>query len=224
MTQLRAALFDFDGTLCDSFATIARLIAQSCQHIGVPIPEADRVRANIGRGLLTLAEDYTGGDKGLAEQLFHTYRALNAKEISTRNRTPEPLYEGAYDAVASLQAEGWLTAIVTNKGRAGLDYLIEAHQLSGLFDVTLTIDEVTGKPAPDMAIEAMRRLGTDPAETVLVGDTLSDAGCASAARIAFAGVSWGCQDISQLQQAGAAIILPDFADISSRLASVLGGR
>ena len=82
MTPLRAALFDFDGTLCDSIATIIRLVQLACEEIGVPVPTTSTIRGNIGRGFENLAEDYTGGDDQLAAQLFQTYRQINSREIA----------------------------------------------------------------------------------------------------------------------------------------------
>lgn len=222
MTPLRAALFDFDGTLCDSIATIIRLVQLACEEIGVPVPAASTIRSNIGRGFENLAEDYTGGDNQLAGQLFQTYRQINSREIAGGQRQPEPLFEGAREALASLQAEGWLTGIVTNKGRAGLDYLLEAHNLKPLLDVSLTVDEVTPKPAPDMALEAMRRLGSEKLDTLLIGDTQIDAGCAANAGIGFVGVGWGCHGRDLLEAAGARSILPDLDHLPERLEEALG--
>ena len=224
MTPLRAALFDFDGTLCDSIATIIRLVQLACEEIGVPVPTTSTIRGNIGRGFENLAEDYTGGDDQLAAQLFQTYRQINSREIAAGQRQPEPLYDGAREALASLQAEGWLTGIVTNKGRAGLDYLLEAHNLKPLLDVSLTVDEVTPKPAPDMALEAMRRLGSEKLDTLLIGDTEIDAGCAANAGIGFVGVGWDCHGSAVLETAGARAILPDFDQLPLRLEQALGAR
>jgi len=222
MTKLRAALFDFDGTLCDSIATIIRLVQLACEEIGVPVPIASTIRGNIGRGFENLAEDYTGGDEQLATRLFQTYRQINSREIAAGHRQPEPLYDGAKEALTSLQAGGWLTGIVTNKGRAGLDYLLEAHHLKPLLDVSLTVDEVTPKPAPDMALEAMRRLGSEKMDTLLIGDTQIDAGCAANAGIGFIGVGWGCHGSAVLDAAGARAILPDFDHLPERLEQALG--
>ena len=61
-----------------------------------------------------------------------------------------------------------------------------------------------------MALAAMDRLGVDKANTLLVGDTEIDAGCAANAGIGFIGVSWGYHSPDILQQCGALTILQDF--------------
>ena len=52
MSDLKIALFDFDGTLCDSASSIVRLTHIACKKADVPLPDEQQIRDNIGEGLL----------------------------------------------------------------------------------------------------------------------------------------------------------------------------
>ena len=161
MTDLRIALFDFDGTLIDSANTIIRLSRLACEMAGARVPSEEEVRSNIGQGLMVAALSYADGDEALAQVIFDTYRAQTRLELSAKDKQVDPLFEGAETALRALAAQGWLLGIVTNKGRHGLNALLDHYGLTALFDITLTADDVTVKPAPDMALEALSRTGTE---------------------------------------------------------------
>ena len=213
MGDLRIALFDFDGTLIDSANTIIRLSRLACEMAGARVPSEDEVRANIGQGLMIAALSYADGDEELAQSIFDTYRAQTRMELAAQDKVVDSLFDGAVTALRELAKQGWLLGIVTNKGRHGLNSLLDHYQLTSLFDVTFTADDVAVKPAPDMALEALSRTGVDGARAVLIGDTINDALCAKNAHIGFMGVSWGYHDDADLIEAGAFHIASDFSDL-----------
>lgn len=206
-TPLRLVLFDFDGTLCDSATTIIRLMQQACSECGLPIPGAEKIRGNIGHGVSHSALEYVNGDGEKAAVLADCYRNLSRDEYLSGTAPLDPLFAGAKNVLQELSHQGYLTGIITNKSRTGLQSLIERHGLDMLIDVSLTADDCTVKPAPDMALAAMRQMGVDKADTLLVGDTEIDAGCAVNAGIGFVGVSWGYHSPDILRKRGAISIL-----------------
>ena len=219
--SLSLVLFDFDGTLCDSATTIIRQMRCACTDIGVAAPASELVRANIGLGVEHVAHLYTGNDQEKSAQLAARYRALSAAEYTSGAAPPDSLYDGARDALIVLSDAGYLIGIATNKGRAGLTSLLERHELTSLIDVTVTPNETTAKPAPDMVIEAMKRVGVEKHRCVLVGDTRTDAGCARNAGIQFIGVNWGYNTPEKLHAEGAVAVLSDFSDLLKLLSTVL---
>ena len=217
MNDLRIALFDFDGTLIDSAKSIIRLSRLACKMAGVNVPSEEEVRANIGQGLMVAALSYADGDEALAHKIFDGYRAQARLELSAKDKDVDPLFEGVEAGLKSLIAQGWLLGIVTNKGRHGLNAMLEHYKLAHLFDVTLTADDVAVKPAPDMALEALSRTGVEANRAVFIGDTLNDAYCAGNAKVGFIAVSWGYHDDEVLKQAGAFHIASDFPDLIKAL-------
>ncbi len=214
-TPLRLVLFDFDGTLCDSAATIIRLMKQACAACDLPVPEDSFIRGNIGHGVSHAALTYADGNPEKASQLADTYRMIARDEYLGGQPPLDPLFDGAAEVLRTLQSQGYLTGIITNKSRTGLDSLITRHGLDKLVDVTISADDCAVKPAPDMAMLAMRQTGVDKANTILVGDTEIDAGCAANAGIAFIGVSWGYHSPDRLTRMGAAHILSTYDELAA---------
>ena len=221
MNDLRLALFDFDGTLCDSAATIIDTLQTAFDMHGLKAPTDSDIRGQIGASLMPIVLGFVDNDTAMAERIFHTYRDIYAKGTAREEISAPPLFAGAKEALAELQSAGWLTAIITNKGRHGLDHGMQKNDIDGLVDGSICIDEVHAKPAPDMALEMMKRFGVEAHNTILVGDTVVDAGCAANAGVTFVGVDWGYHETASLQEAGAAIILENFNGLPGVLGQVL---
>ena len=89
-----------------------------------------------------------------------------------------PLAEGAVEAVHRLEGR-WPLGLASSSNRPLIDTVLELAGLTGSFRVTVSSEEVArGKPAPDVYLEAARRLGFPPRDCVAIED--SHAGIASA--------------------------------------------
>ena len=90
-----------------------------------------------------------------------------------------PLLPGASEAVRALAAR-WPLALASSSNREIIDLVLRVAGFEDLFRVTISSDEVgRGKPAPDVYLEAARRLPADPSRCVAVED--SDNGLRAAA-------------------------------------------
>ncbi|GIR97370.1 MAG: hypothetical protein CM15mP100_5900 [Alphaproteobacteria bacterium] len=78
-TPLRLVLFDFDGTLCDSAATIIRLMKQACANV-IACSQRSFIRGNIGHGVSHARVGYADGDPE-SQRLAETYRHIAAMNI-----------------------------------------------------------------------------------------------------------------------------------------------
>jgi len=81
--------------------------------------------------------------------------------------------------------------VATGKSRLGLDEVLQAVELKGMFDGSRTADETAGKPHPRMLQELMRQFGVEPARTLMIGDTTHDLQMALNAGCPSVGVSYG---------------------------------
>src|SRR5439155_25201229 len=82
--------------------------------------------------------------------------------MEARYRERLPLIPGAREAVERLAAR-WLLALASSSNRPLIDVALELSGLAPLFQATVSSEEVArGKPAPDVYLEAARRLGVDP--------------------------------------------------------------
>ena len=213
----RLVLFDFDGTLCDSAEQIVNAVKKAGQDVGLTNIKDEQTRQYIGQGLHHLALKLSNNNNEKANEFFDAYRHNFKVTTNSGDSYLSPLFEGAQEAVTSLVKDGWLTGIITNKGRNGLNYLMQKHGIVHLFDLTFTVDEKQPKPSKEMVIDAMYDCGVQPGNTVLVGDTIYDAQCAANAGIPFVGVSWGYNSAEMLMQHGARRIINNFSQLHAIL-------
>jgi HAD superfamily hydrolase (TIGR01509 family) len=104
----------------------------------------------------------------------HSPEEINAevvRRLLETYRTHLPLMPGAVDAVRRL-AERYPLAVASSSNRPIIDAVLEIAGLAQYFDATVSSEEVPrGKPAPDVYLEAARRLGIAPERCAAVEDS-----------------------------------------------------
>jgi beta-phosphoglucomutase-like phosphatase (HAD superfamily) len=101
--------------------------------------------------------------------------------VERYGREGAPSIAGAVDAVRRIAAR-WPVALASSSHRRVIDAALDATGLSDVLQTIVSSDEVAhGKPAPDVFLEAARRLGADPATTLVVEDSLNGLRAARAA-------------------------------------------
>ncbi|HEY9239131.1 MAG TPA: HAD-IA family hydrolase [Burkholderiaceae bacterium] len=180
-------VFDWDGTLFDSTALIARCIQAACADLGAPVPSDERASYVIGMGLVQALE-YAAPElpperyKALGERYRHHYFARQHEIV---------FFDGTLAMLQALKARGHLLAVATGKSRRGLDDALNTSALRGLFDATRTADETASKPDPRMLVELMDTFAIAPQRTLMIGDTTHDLQLALNAGTASVAVSYG---------------------------------
>ena len=209
----RLALFDCDGTLVDSGATIASALAESFHRHGRVEPPVTQSRRVVGLSL-TEAMAALAPDAAAAEHdaLAGTYRDVFIA-MRAAGQVEEPLYDGIAELLDSLQGEGWLLGVATGKSDRGLRHCLSALGLLDRFVTLQTATDHPSKPSPSMALKAMAEAGVTPANTVVIGDTAFDMGMARAAGTHAIGVAWGYHPEADLIAAGAQAIAQVPADV-----------
>ena len=206
-------VFDWDGTLFDSTALIARCIQAAAADLDLPVPSDEAASHVIGLGL--------------TEALQHAVPSLPAArypELGQRyrhhyfNRQHElVLFPGTLEMLQALKARNHWLAVATGKSRRGLDEALQTVQLHGLFDATRTADETAGKPHPRMLQELMAAIGTTPARTLMVGDTTHDLQLARNAGTASVAVSFGAHAPESFAALGPLHVAHSTADLAAWL-------
>lgn len=212
--NLKLALFDYDGTIVDSAIMIVEGAIAAFRMCGLPDPNPQKVRENIGKPLAIALDEYMPpGYNVTPEQISEAYRSWYAEQgrLGLQN---EPLYTGVVDLLKELKADKWLIGIATNKSRIGLTNGLAKHNLTNFFDITLTTDENIPKPNPAMAIKAMKDLGIQDKFCVIIGDTINDIGLGVNAGIISIGVTWGYNNKDILLNAGATHLVDNASDLS----------
>ncbi len=183
-------VFDWDGTLFDSTALIARCIQAACADLGTAVPSERQASYVIGMGLAD-ALQHAAPDlpreryRELGERYRHHYFARQHEIV---------FFDGTLAMLQELRARGHRLGVATGKSRRGLDDALHGSALRGLFDATRTADETASKPDPRMLIELMHTLQVAPERTLMIGDTTHDLQLAANAGAASIGVSYGAHD------------------------------
>jgi HAD superfamily hydrolase (TIGR01509 family) len=103
------------------------------------------------------------------------------ERMEERYRERLPLIDGAVAAVERIAAR-WPLGLASSSNRPLIDLVLELSGLDRLFRATVSSEEVArGKPAPDVYLEACRRLGVEPPNAVAVEDSHAGIGAAKAA-------------------------------------------
>ena len=178
MSPVEAVVFDLDGVLVDS------------DHIWHEVREGlarerggrwtDRSEADMMGMSSTEWSQYLHDVVGLAE----LPRELNdevVRRMLDRYAQELPLIDGAADAVRRMRASFRL-ALASSSNRELIDGVLDAGDLTDLFEVTVSSEEVPrGKPAPDVFLEAARRLDVPPERCAAIEDSANGIRAAHAA-------------------------------------------
>lgn len=174
---MKTVIFDLDGTLADTSADLiaaANSRFRALGHGDLLDPVADAETAfHGGRAMLTLGftriglADIQTGVEANYHPFIDAYR--DAIDVHT------VLYPGAMDAVRRLKALGYKVGICTNKPAALAEELMTRLGVRGDFASLIGADTLpVRKPDPAPLVEAVKRAGGDPAQCVLIGDTVTD--------------------------------------------------
>ncbi|MDL2340164.1 MAG: HAD-IA family hydrolase [Pseudomonadota bacterium] len=209
----RLAIFDCDGTLVDSGATITEALGLTFEQHGIAVPPPSVGRRVIGLSLTEamagLVPDATREEHlVLAEDYKKQFIGLRAA-----GRVEEPLYPGILELLDALEGDGWLLAVATGKSDRGLRHCLEAHGLHARFVSLQTADRHPSKPHPSMIFEALADSGAAAADCLMIGDTSYDMAMAVSAGAVPVGVAWGYHDSAELVRAGAVTVAETPADI-----------
>jgi HAD superfamily hydrolase (TIGR01509 family) len=165
---IEAVVFDLDGVLLDS------------EHVWDDVRE-ELTRERGGRWRERAQADMMGMSSPEWSRYMHDVLGLRespqeindevVRRMTERYRADLPIVPGAYEAAQRLGARSRL-ALASSSNRPLIDVVLETAGLAELFEVTVSSEEVPrGKPAPDVYLEAARRLGVPAAECAAVEDS-----------------------------------------------------
>jgi len=219
----RLAIFDCDGTLVDSDATIYAALKASMEQNGfaVPPPRLSRrvVGLSLAEAMAALLPDATRETHlRLAEDYKRAFMSLRAA-----GQVEEPLFDGILELLDALEADGWLLAVATGKSDRGLRHCLDQHGLHARFVSLQTADRHPSKPHPSMAEQAIADAGATPQSTIVVGDTSFDMAMAVAAGASGIGAGWGYHEAEELIEAGAIAVAARPLDVLDLIGSRVDG-
>lgn len=204
--NIRAIIFDFDGTLAETNIDFAKMR----QRIYDLVKQWGLWEEDMGEGRYVLEVIEAARDKlppERAEQFAReAERVLVEVEMETVGNA-EP-YTGVPEALERLIECGYEIGIITRNARACVDHFLARHPLPHA--VCLTREEVElVKPDPHHLLVALSQMGLQPEEVIMVGDHRSDIECAVAAGAHAVGIYLTGTNAEQFAQLGAAASYED---------------
>ncbi len=212
---IEAVIVDLDGTMVDTMGDFAEALNRMLADLQLPAIDAQAIEPMVGKGsenLLRSVLHHVLAQQGRApaatdidnyyarawEQYQHHYLAINGRFSK--------VYEGVEQGLRQMRNLGLKMACLTNKPLSFAEPLLKAKGLRDYFDCVFGGDSFERKkPDPLPLIKTCQALGSQPATTLMVGDSSNDAEAAHNAGCPVVLVSYGYnhgQPIRGVQAAG----------------------
>ncbi len=186
LPDLRAVLFDVDGTLVDSLDSVVKAIGDTVErHLGRrPVPA--EILALIGMPLREQSLFFGADESQVPRMVKEIIDGIEATAHLERR------YEGAIETLALARERGLGTALVTSKSAPEIVTFLERFSHADHVDTVVCASDVhQPKPDPESARLACARLGVEPHQAAMIGDSVYDLRCASGAGVTAVAVAYG---------------------------------
>ena len=202
--MVKAVIFDMDGTVANTLASIAGFGNAALSAHGFPTLDVELYRKLVGNG----------ADVLIRRMLAATNMPHNEDTVAAVRKTYDALYEaeplklvtpypGILDMLEKIRTAGIKTAILSNKPDNMTCFIADAL-FPGLFDIVHGQREgIPKKPDPSAVLMLCEELGVTPADCLYVGDSDADMQTGNNAGIVSVGVTWGFRDADELLENGA---------------------
>ena len=184
--RYRLLVFDWDGTIIDSAATIAQCIRLAAADLALPVPSEEQAKHVIGLGL---HDALRGAVPSLAPERVAQFVERYREQFRVREDAMD-LFAGMRALIERLSDERTL-CIATGKSRRGLDRALDATGLRRYFRASRCADETEPKPSPAMLRELMAEIDVPADNALMIGDTSHDLEMARAAGVDALAVTYG---------------------------------
>jgi len=176
--DVRAVLFDLDGTLLDTVPDLHMAASAMLEDLGRPPLPEEAIRCYVGRGIANLVKRLLAGSLDVAENdapppadALASFRKHYARENGRRTQ----LFPGVREGLEAIQAMGLPMAVITNKAEAFTRPLLEMTGLADFFSVVVSGDNLPRhKPDPMSLVWACGRLNVSPDDALFIGDSVND--------------------------------------------------
>jgi len=187
---MKAAIFDWDGTLVDTFSVANRVFKQV---LGDDFTEED-LKAGFGSGVEGVIRLFLDKKGALYDE--EKVRELTEKKVKIQEkRTPEiRVLDGVFELLKFLKEKGYRIAISSSNYMAAIMPMLKEHGLQEYFDVIVTTDNAKVKrlkPYPDAFLITAEELNLPPGECVVFEDSPHGIKAAKEAGMQIVGVCTG---------------------------------
>lgn len=209
----KLVVFDWEGTLSDPYGAILKALEDSAHNLGYASFDKSLAYQKIGLSLPIIVKqlfpDLTSHEQEIMLQFVQHKIVQHTHDVY--------LNIGAMDTVKWLSENNIYTAIATNKSQVSLQRVINASGLQPYISVTRSASQCQAKPAPDMLEEIMLECDISHSQTLMIGDSSSDIEMALACNVPVIGLDITYQLKSELEAAGATVVLHSYKELNTYL-------
>jgi len=209
-------LIDVDGTLVDSVPDLAYCVDEMMKALGMPTHGEAKVREWVGNGVERLTRRALIGqldgepDDALFEKAYPIFLELYAENTSKRSK----LYPGVAEGVAYLKEAGYKLGCVTNKAAQFTLPLLKDLGVSDYFEIIISGDTLPKKkPDPLPLLHAAEFFGVEPANALMLGDSVSDVKAARAAGFQIICMSYGYNHGVDIREANPDVVIDSMIEL-----------
>ena len=177
----QAVIFDLDGTLVDTLPDLQHALNRVLQEEGLEALQREEARLLIGggaRNLIDLAFTKRGiiADKNLIERAFKRFVEYYRMELTVRSKT----FPGVLENLLNLSKNGVGLGVCTNKPQDLAEKVLEELQIRHFFGNAVIGGDAlpVKKPSPAHLLAVIEKVGRDPENSFMVGDSETDVGVA----------------------------------------------
>ena len=200
--QIKAAIFDLDGTLADTIEAIRDAINLTMQQYGYPPHTYEEIREYIGNGaknlvLRSMPAD-AAGDTEQHARVFLTYQ----DNYDRGHLATDRCYDGMPELIASLSAKGVKLAVLSNKQDRYVKKIMEAYFDEGVLSMSQgqRVD-LPVKPDPTVPLMIAQRFNVTPDDCAFIGDSDVDVKTAKNSGMVSVACPWGYRPREELLDA-----------------------
>ncbi len=222
LREPKMVLIDVDGTLVDSVPDLAFCVDEMMLQLGMPARGEARVREWVGNGVERLVRRALIGqlegepDDALFDKAYPLFMALYAENTSKRSL----LYPGVQEGLAYLQQADYKLGCVTNKVTQFTEPLLREMGIYDVFSIIISGDTLARKkPDPLQLLHAAEFFDVQPADALMIGDSVSDVKAARAAGFQILCMSYGYNHGVDIREAGPDAVIDSMTELVTVLSS-----
>lgn len=210
--MIKNYIFDFDGTVADTIGGIVATMQETFRLHGREIPSVDEIRGVIGLPLDGCMRALDISDESDVIELCATYRRIFPDIAMSQIE----LFPTVKETLTELHKNGKCLAIATSRNKHSLTEIMKRHGVLDNFDLLVSAsDGYAPKPAPDMVLGILDKLGINQSETLVIGDTTFDIDMGNKAHCWTCAVTYGNHTRERLMTAQPNFIIDNFCEVLS---------
>ena len=129
MKKYEYLLFDLDGTITDSFESVANCFSYALKHFGVEVKNISELRPALGPPLKDSFMKLYGFDEEKADMAVEKYR----ERYKIYNTIENKLYPGIEEVLSNLKYAGYKLILATSKAEEYAIKILKYFNLKGIF-------------------------------------------------------------------------------------------